>query len=67
MRETERGESLLEGKMWNALNIKLKVIIQKTRRRYCRTPNGQKPEAQLFKKINLQYQLIRKFTLSTCH
>lgn len=26
--ETER-ESLLEGKMWNALNIKLKVIIRK--------------------------------------
>lgn len=53
--------------MWNALNLKLKVIIQKIMGRYCRTPNGQKPEAQLSKEINLQCQLIRKITLPTCH
>ena len=29
--------------MWNALNIKLKVIIQKTMQRYCRTPTSQTP------------------------
>ena len=63
----EREESLLEGKMWNALNIKLKVIVQKTIQRYCRTPTSQTPEAQLLKKVNLQCQVIRKFTLQTCH
>lgn len=45
-REGEKTKQFA-GKTWNASKIKLKVIIQKTMRKYCRTPNSQKPEAQL--------------------